>query len=387
MASKLRQSYLPEIKALGIRRSGPQMLSVNLTRRCNQQCIYCEIHAQEPATATDVLRFQDMVWLLDEMHKNSIPKISLCGGEPFLYRDLYKVIEYAGEKNIRCSVTSNGMQVHLQSEANLQLLKKYKTEVNISVDSFEESLQGFTRGNPLALPNALRSIETLQQHDIPLTLLTVITRYNRHCLAQHVETAAARGIRQVLFQPVIRASNYPGISPLDQKNDLNVDAEDIPELLHQFRMILQLERKLPIRTNIYRLMPWIAAYLDRKRTGLNAFFFQAVLKKFYCRELDAIIDISFDGNIQACGLVASGVSVFDAREKGLIRLWNEATAVAKHQLKHNTYYPECDACCHHFSRNMLASIFKYPLRNYRVLLQLTPLILRRMMNETRKRLP
>jgi len=62
--------------------------------------------------------------------------------------------------------------------AGLDVLKRCRTSINISVDSFNEETEAYLRGIPGALPNALKSIIKLKEYRIPLTLLTVISVCN-----------------------------------------------------------------------------------------------------------------------------------------------------------------------------------------------------------------
>lgn len=376
-ASKLKHHYLPEFHALWIRRNHPAMVSVNLTKQCNQHCLYCEIGVNAEAPASSELDLAMGFRILDDMAKHKISKISLCGGEPLLFPGIIALIEYAGKKGIRVSMTSNGMLLHTLNTEELALLKRYHVEINISVDSFDDRIQTLMRGSKTALTNAMKSIRVLKQQQIPFTVLTVISRYNYDTLAHFLGQADREGIPQVLFQPVITASNYPERAVLKQKVDLNVPEEKLKILLEELKKILVFEQHHAVRTNVYRLMPWIEAYLRTVAHPDKGWFFSQVLNRFYCRETDAIVEISYDGGIQPCGLLPARLFLGQHPDRDLVDLWREATAEIKQNLTANRFYPECNACCHHFSRNMLASILRYPLSNRKALLNILPLMVRR----------
>lgn len=386
MASKLISNYLPEIIALGLFRSRPAMVTVNLTKRCNQHCIYCEIGGALSSTAKDTLTADDLFWIIDQMAINKIRKISLCGGEPFLFAGIFDVVAYARKKKIRISITTNGMTIHRLSAGELTILKESKTGINISIDSFLDNVQSFTRGNPSALSDSLKSLHTLSESGIPITLLTVISKYNYHGLFAFTKTAFEKGIRQVLFQPVIYYSNYPDKPPLEGKSQLNVSVDKLDVLMDELRKILQFEKNHDIKTNVYRIYPWIGFYLQTAAAQNGTWFFNAVLNKFFCRELHAIIDISYDGGIQPCGLTKASISIINNRQAGLMTLWSEATREIKNELHHDRFYGACNGCCHHFSRNMLASMMKYPVKNRKALMTMIPLIFSRVHSGIRKKL-
>jgi len=386
MKSKIKTNYIPELSALMFGRMKPSMVTVNLTNRCNQKCIYCELGQGNLPQGKEALSFEDIIWVLDEMKKNKIRKISLCGGEPFLFKGIIDIVSYAGKKNIRCSITTNGMTAHMLNENELNILKECKTEINISIDSFQEDIQVFTRGTSAALSNALKSIQKLSEKRIPLTLLTVISKYNYQDLFKFFISAYENGIRQVLFQPIIYYSNYPERPAIDEKSQLNVGVKELDILMDQLRKILRFEKRHKITTNVYRIFPWIKYYLRTAADQNGNWFFNDVLAKFYCREIYAIIDINYDGGIQPCGLSPALISIFENRHLGLMELWKNATEKIKNDLRNDRYYNYCNGCCHHFSRNMLASLLKYPVKNRNALINMMPLLLSRIQSRILKRL-
>ncbi len=386
MTSKLKTNYLPEIPALLFGRKKPAMVTVNLTDRCNQHCIYCELGSHRSVSEKNILTKDDLKWVISQMAENNISRLSLCGGEPFLFDSLLEVVAYAGCKNIRCTITTNGMTVHKLTGEELKILQDYHTQINVSVDSFREDILSFTRGTQAALPNALRSIRILQENNIPVTILTAISKYNYHDLSSFMEEAYNLGIKQVLFQPLIYYSNFPETPALENKSQLNTGTEGLDKLMAELEKIMQFEKLHPVKTNVYRILPWIRHYLETAANPNRNWFFDKVLNKFYCREVYAIIDISYYGDIQPCGLAPAKISIHENRDRGLINLWMEATAEIKNDLLTANYRAYCNGCCHHFSRNMLASIVKYPFQNRQALFKISPLISSRISNTILKRI-
>ena len=362
------------------------MVTVNLTDRCNQHCIYCELGSQQSSEKKETLTTNDLQWIIDQMAINHIRKLSLCGGEPFLFEGLFETVSYAGQKNICCTITTNGMTAFKVSKDELEILKRCKSQINISIDSFRNEILTLTRGTPAALPNALKSIQLLQESSIPVTVLTAISKYNYHELSKFLEEAFNRNIKQVLFQPLIYYSNYPEKSALEHKSQLNVPIEYLDKLMAELRAILKFERHHPIKTNVYRILPWISHYLTTAADPSENWFFDKVLRKFYCREIDAIIDISYYGDIQPCGLAPAKISIHEDRDRGLLNLWKNATSEIRTEMVNSNFRTYCNGCCHHFSRNMLASIMKYPLQNRSALLKMTPLLTSRIGNNILKRI-
>ena len=386
MMHKLRNSYIPEIRAVLFGRKTPDTVSVNLTNRCNLSCIYCEIGKNLTPREGSLLSFEDMTWVISEMSQLGMKRLAMCGGEPFLFPGLVQLVDMANQMKVRCTITSNGMSICKLDPESLGILKRCQTRINISLDSYDEKTNTVTRGHPAALSNALESIKVLREEGIPFTILSVISKHNFTRLHELVMEAQKSGAPEVLFQPVIFASNYPGTEKLADKGRLNVEVGDAGVLLQQLDMILRFEKTHRIKTNAYRLKYWIEPYLSHAHQGNGGFFFNDVLGRFYCREVDAIIEISCDGNIQACGLIGSDVNVRENREEGLLKLWKKANENLRDDLIKKQYRAECNACCNHFGRNMIASILRYPLANRRMAIKMGKLLISRGLHESNKKI-
>lgn len=60
MTGKIIRNYLPELYALVISRKKPAMVTVNLTNRCNQRCIYCELSVNKSDLGDKALSLADL---------------------------------------------------------------------------------------------------------------------------------------------------------------------------------------------------------------------------------------------------------------------------------------------------------------------------------------
>lgn len=274
MSSKIISNYLPELRSITAGRKHPAVVSLNITEKCNQKCVYCEIGNNIPSSTAEALNTGDLKWLIDEMHRIGIKRLAINGGEPFLFPDLIETVKYAAEKNIICAITSNGMTIHKLSDTEIQILKDSKTEINISVDSMDDNIQSLTRGVGSALTNALKSAELLIKAGIPVIFLTAISVYNYKDLFRSFLKIYESGINQVLYQPIIYYSNYPDRQTIKNKFNLNVEEENIAELMFQLRQILKFERTHNIKTNVYRIMPWIEHYLHTASGNGKTWFWE-----------------------------------------------------------------------------------------------------------------
>ncbi len=71
---------LKSFKSLYLNIPSPVSVSINLTNKCNQHCIYCEIGQGHVKSKKQLLALEDLKWIIDEMNVSGIPLLDLGGG-------------------------------------------------------------------------------------------------------------------------------------------------------------------------------------------------------------------------------------------------------------------------------------------------------------------
>lgn len=73
------KQYINLLKSLYLNIPSPISVSVNLTNKCNQHCVYCEVGQGLVKTEKPLLVPDDLKWIIDEMNRSNIPTLSLGG--------------------------------------------------------------------------------------------------------------------------------------------------------------------------------------------------------------------------------------------------------------------------------------------------------------------
>lgn len=93
---------------------GPDWVTMVIETRCNlhcRMCIYHSRHTKWPAMRWS-LGYDDYVRLTDILVENGLKHMHLCAvGEPFLNRDIFRMIRYGSERGLPCSVLTNASGV------------------------------------------------------------------------------------------------------------------------------------------------------------------------------------------------------------------------------------------------------------------------------------
>ena len=113
------------LKSLKRRDLKPISVNLNLTNKCNLDCIFCSCGDRDISAELD---FYDIVGFMDKF--DSIKSVILTGGgEPLLYSNLDKLLIFLKERDIRVGLVTNGF-----------FLNDYIIKINECVDWVRISL-------------------------------------------------------------------------------------------------------------------------------------------------------------------------------------------------------------------------------------------------------
>jgi len=163
----------------------PRTAIVMLNRRCNLRCEFCDHwhHKDElPAAAVDAL--------LRQAPEIGVKLLVLTGGEPFLRKDLFDIIDRARDQQLTVNITTNGTML----ERRIRLLSDHPPHsLSVSIDGLDDTHDQL-RGRPGTARRAWRGIErVIADTDIVMNVYFVVTRHNVDQLIAVYDRARAAG--------------------------------------------------------------------------------------------------------------------------------------------------------------------------------------------------
>lgn len=140
-----------------------------MTEKCNLSCKFCYAFK-----GRDDPGIEQLLSVGKSLSSQGITKVNLMGGEPFLQRSIFTLIDFF-YSCFDISITTNGT---LLTKNDINFLYSKIERLTISLDTLSSSTASIIRGENYDLENTIQNILTASDIGIPLKINTVITKHN-----------------------------------------------------------------------------------------------------------------------------------------------------------------------------------------------------------------
>jgi MoaA/NifB/PqqE/SkfB family radical SAM enzyme len=205
---------------------GSATLMLHLLGRCNLTCLHCYMDGSP--SRKERLPLDRVLGAVAECRPLDIGALYLTGGEPLFYRGLEEVLRAAADvPGMETTLCTNGS---LLKPRHAELLGELGVKVNISVDG-DAVFHDHFRNLPGAFAATEAGIGLLVGRGVPVTIVTTISRDNRHGLASLAEWAHRSGACRLRVQPLLRLGRANEIDDqcltTDQMNRMLLQLSDL----------------------------------------------------------------------------------------------------------------------------------------------------------------
>lgn len=259
----------------------PSIAQWDVNDDCNLNCKHCRVserNKKEPA-----LSLKQSKELLAQLYYCGITKLNLSGGEPFIRKDFWDILDYA-KRFEDIVVTTN---CTLLDEIKCQKLAQFSnTRLSISLDGME-SIHDEFRGKKGTFKKVLETLPLLKKYNIKFSIRYTISKDTIKDAKEVLKLAAENGAQDFNTRRVILTGNA--------SEELLVSNEEYKNIIKE---LIQESNKLKIsfRTGDPTLIPIFPEVfgIDIKKA-----------EQYYagCEAGDEIIYIDYKGNVGACSYI------------------------------------------------------------------------------------
>jgi len=161
----------------------PFNVMFELTYNCNEQCIHCfnpgasRNDSEKSTRNTKELSLSDYKRIIDELAEMGVVRITLTGGDPFVKKDIWEIIQYIYDKDFALDIFTNGIYL-FENEKVIKLSKYYPRSIGISIYSGEAHIHELITRKLGSFEKSLSVIKSLTDLAIPVMIKCPITKVN-----------------------------------------------------------------------------------------------------------------------------------------------------------------------------------------------------------------
>jgi AdoMet-dependent heme synthase len=165
-------ALLQEVTDRALRLSVPFSVQLDLTYRCNEQCVHCYLDHDDHGEMTTL----EIKRLLKEMADAGVFVLTLSGGEIFLRRDFFEILEYARELTFCIKLKTNALLIR---EAQAARLRDLGVEsIQVSIYSHRPEVHDAITKVRGSLHRSIRAIRFLKSQGLNVIMANVLMTEN-----------------------------------------------------------------------------------------------------------------------------------------------------------------------------------------------------------------
>ncbi|TFF95840.1 MAG: radical SAM protein, partial [Promethearchaeota archaeon] len=267
-----------------------------------------------------------------------IQSIHLLGGEPFVRKDIIKIIKKITDSGIFCYISTNGTLIDQKIAEDLSLIENLS--IDISLDGVCPNAHDTFRGVAGTFNKVINALEFLNENNVNINVTSVLGTHNISDIKELVELAVKNNAKRIQF---LTFSTTGRGGQIDKELGFKVD--DIPEIKKKcIELILSYLDKIYIDVPFMGLSPLsFRLYEILNFQGFNNYY--DLLLGCNAGLTKMVIDAS--GKVMLCPQVRKGFG--NLRNIEFIKAWQIINRYAKNNLlcsnKDCKYLPFCGGKC------------------------------------------
>jgi len=157
----------------------PESVIIAITGRCNLSCTYC-YYADEMVALND-LPAETWLSFLEELCSAGVMRVTLSGGEAFIRRDIWELIQGIVQNKMRFSILTNGTLITNTVAARLNKYRRRIDYIQVSIDGSCPETHDLIRGKG-SFDKMMMGVSMLKKYELPWTARVTVNKLNVHDL-------------------------------------------------------------------------------------------------------------------------------------------------------------------------------------------------------------
>ncbi|MFH1504491.1 MAG: radical SAM protein [Candidatus Omnitrophota bacterium] len=168
----------------------PLRVMFELTYECNFKCRHCYV-PQSYKNKKKELKTKEICIILDQLKDLGCFYLGFTGGEPFMRKDIIKILSYAKKSGFEIIIYTNGSLINAKIAAQLGSLRPNK--VDITIPGMSKKAFELISGANGSRDKVFKAIELLRKNEVSLGFKTCVLKENEKEIKKIQDFAASLG--------------------------------------------------------------------------------------------------------------------------------------------------------------------------------------------------
>jgi radical SAM protein with 4Fe4S-binding SPASM domain len=219
-------ALMREMGAKALKLGIPLSVQLDLTYRCNERCVHCYLDHKDHGEMT----MAEITDLLDQMADAGVFFLVLSGGEIFLRKDLFEIVEHARQLLFSVKLKTNAVRIR---QAQAERIAALAVEVvQISVYSHRPEIHDAITKLPGSFHRTLEGARLLKAAGVRVSFANVLMRHNAK------DYPEVRALAQTLGAGYnVDATITPMLDGDRSVLALNMDPKTLEEVFHDSTVV------------------------------------------------------------------------------------------------------------------------------------------------------
>jgi AdoMet-dependent heme synthase len=165
-------NLMEEMTTKALRLNIPLGVQLDLTYRCNERCVHCYLDHEDHGEMTTA----EIKHLLDELSEAGVFVLTLSGGEIFVRKDFFEILEYARQLTFCVKLKTNAVLIR---EREARWIQELGVEsIQVSIYSHRPEIHDAITLIPGSLKRSLDAIRFLKSQGIKVIIANVLMTQN-----------------------------------------------------------------------------------------------------------------------------------------------------------------------------------------------------------------
>ena len=163
---------MQEMSAKALKLGIPLSVQVDLTYRCNEQCVHCYLDHEDHGEMTT----SEIKHLFDQLAEAGVFFLTMSGGEILMRKDFFEILEYARALKFCVKLKTNAVMIRERQADRIRSLGVHS--VQISIYSHRPEVHDAITKIPGSLKRSVEAIRFLKAQGLKVTIANVLMLQN-----------------------------------------------------------------------------------------------------------------------------------------------------------------------------------------------------------------